>query len=228
MKKRIGILNKGENNQFIDNTFENLDVCIQDEGRNTVAKGNKFLTQFKTSSSEINWTKWGTIIAGIVAVPSIFFGIAAYLNTQESEAYVSIQTVYENSPATPYEYLDIDGKAHLVPLPFETFEAAMKFGEAKGEKNKIYMHRVIVMALDPTVRYTEGDILGSTFKPAYSPEKLFTFYLPDGVDITNENVRSNIVPAGDKTYKVTLLTIDGRKDEQGRIAYTFRVEEVGE
>lgn len=40
--KRIGILNKGKNNQFINNTFENLDVGIQDEGEDTIAEGNEF------------------------------------------------------------------------------------------------------------------------------------------------------------------------------------------
>jgi hypothetical protein len=40
--KRIGILNKGKKNKFIDSTFENLDIGIQDEGEETIAKGNKF------------------------------------------------------------------------------------------------------------------------------------------------------------------------------------------
>lgn len=40
--KRVGILNKGKNNRFINNTFQNLDVGIQDEGEETAALGNKF------------------------------------------------------------------------------------------------------------------------------------------------------------------------------------------
>ena len=41
--KRIGILNEGKNNSFINNTFEGLDISIKDKGKNTNAKGNKFL-----------------------------------------------------------------------------------------------------------------------------------------------------------------------------------------
>lgn len=40
--KIVGILNKGKNNKFINNTFQNLDVAIQDEGEDTIALGNKF------------------------------------------------------------------------------------------------------------------------------------------------------------------------------------------
>ena len=40
--KRIGILNKGRDNKFINNTFQNLDVGIQDEGEKTLAVGNEF------------------------------------------------------------------------------------------------------------------------------------------------------------------------------------------
>ncbi|MDP3980889.1 MAG: hypothetical protein Q8Q33_05690 [Chlamydiota bacterium] len=226
-KKRIGILNKGKNNQFISNTFENLDIGIQDEGENTIAKGNKFLSSFKFPTG-INWTKWEVIIGGIGVLVAIYFGIMATQNTEKLEAYTSTQTVYENKPTTPYEYLDLDGRGQLAPLLFETIVAAAQFGEAKGEENKIYMHRVVVMALDPSVRYTEGDVLGDTFKPAYDPDKLYTFYLPDGTDITDENTSINIIPAGDKIYEVKLLSIDGRKDEQGRMSYTFKVEEVVE
>lgn len=38
----IGILNKGKNTHIINNDFANLDTGIQDEGENTLAKGNKF------------------------------------------------------------------------------------------------------------------------------------------------------------------------------------------
>ncbi|MDP1760268.1 MAG: hypothetical protein Q8L01_02350 [Candidatus Woesebacteria bacterium] len=41
-KISIGILNRGKNNKFINNTFEGLDVGIQDEGESTLAVGNKF------------------------------------------------------------------------------------------------------------------------------------------------------------------------------------------
>lgn len=40
--KRVGILNKGKENSFIDNSFEGFDVGIQDEGENTTAERNKF------------------------------------------------------------------------------------------------------------------------------------------------------------------------------------------
>lgn len=40
--RRVGILNKGKDNKFINNTFQNLDVGIQDEGQDTTAIGNKF------------------------------------------------------------------------------------------------------------------------------------------------------------------------------------------
>jgi len=40
--QKIGILNKGKNNRFINNTFKNLDIGIKDEGEDTKAKGNKF------------------------------------------------------------------------------------------------------------------------------------------------------------------------------------------
>lgn len=39
---RVGILNKGRDNKFINNRFSNLDVGIQDEGINTVAEENEF------------------------------------------------------------------------------------------------------------------------------------------------------------------------------------------
>ena len=39
--KRIGILNRGRNTRIIDNKFSDLDIAIQDEGQDTVAKGNR-------------------------------------------------------------------------------------------------------------------------------------------------------------------------------------------
>ncbi|MFA5228644.1 MAG: hypothetical protein WC446_02685 [Candidatus Paceibacterota bacterium] len=41
-KKTIGILNRGKNNTFLDNTFNGLDVGIQDEREGTFASDNKF------------------------------------------------------------------------------------------------------------------------------------------------------------------------------------------
>lgn len=32
-KNKVGILNRGINNKFIDNTFENLDIAILDAGK---------------------------------------------------------------------------------------------------------------------------------------------------------------------------------------------------
>lgn len=39
--RRIGILDKGEGTRVIGCEFENLDIAIQSEGRNLVAKRNK-------------------------------------------------------------------------------------------------------------------------------------------------------------------------------------------
>lgn len=41
-QKRVGILNKGKDNKFISNSFEGLDVGIDDQGENTLAEDNKF------------------------------------------------------------------------------------------------------------------------------------------------------------------------------------------
>ncbi len=41
-KGRIGILNKGVNNKYINNSFHGFDVGIQDEGKNTKAEKNNF------------------------------------------------------------------------------------------------------------------------------------------------------------------------------------------
>lgn len=63
---RIGILNTGKNSTFIDNTFENLDVGIKDEGKGTLVKGNKFFVS--VSEKGVDWTKWGVMVTfvGIV------------------------------------------------------------------------------------------------------------------------------------------------------------------
>lgn len=46
-QKTIGVLNKGKNNQFINNKFHNLDIGILDEGEGTIASGNKFFRKIK-------------------------------------------------------------------------------------------------------------------------------------------------------------------------------------
>ncbi|MCL5006744.1 MAG: hypothetical protein M1153_01155 [Patescibacteria group bacterium] len=66
-KVSIGILNRGENNKFINNTFEGLDVGIQDEGENTLAEGNKFIDvgrDVKEFSTKHPW--WFAIITGLI------------------------------------------------------------------------------------------------------------------------------------------------------------------
>src|SRR3989344_2888755 len=49
----ICILNKGRNNTFIGNTFQDLGVGIQDEGENTVAADNKFLTSVPNGKANL-------------------------------------------------------------------------------------------------------------------------------------------------------------------------------
>jgi len=68
-KVSIGILNRGKNNKFINNTFEGLDVGIQDEGENTFAEGNKFINvgkEIKNFSVRHPW--WFAIITGLVLI----------------------------------------------------------------------------------------------------------------------------------------------------------------
>lgn len=70
-KVQIGILNKGRDNKFIGNVFEGFGVGIQDEGEGTLAKQNKFFNAPHLKSKDINWTKWGTIIAGVTLIIAI-------------------------------------------------------------------------------------------------------------------------------------------------------------
>ncbi len=66
-KVSIGILNQGRNNKFIDNTFEGLDVGIQDEGENTLAVGNSFTEPEKSKKrfyARHPW--WFAIITGVI------------------------------------------------------------------------------------------------------------------------------------------------------------------
>lgn len=40
-QKRIGIINRGKDTRIINCEFENLDVAIQNEGKNMISAGNK-------------------------------------------------------------------------------------------------------------------------------------------------------------------------------------------
>lgn len=66
-KVSVGILNRGKNNKFINNTFQNLDVGIQDEGENTLAVGNQFM-KFGQDAGKF-FTRhpwWSAVIAGLI------------------------------------------------------------------------------------------------------------------------------------------------------------------
>lgn len=138
------------------------------------------------------------------------------------EPYLSVQTVYENSPNSETSYVDLNGRGLLVPLESETLQAAIDFGKQIGEEGKIYRHRVVVMALDPATRYTDFPS-GKTLSYFYDPQDVYIFYVPDGKDIRDKNAREHIIMVGEKKYRVILLTIDGRNNT---LAYTFRIEEV--
>ncbi|MCK5027039.1 MAG: hypothetical protein KAS07_01330 [Candidatus Pacebacteria bacterium] len=144
------------------------------------------------------------------------------LDGSEKKLYISTQTVHENGPTVPYEYIDLGGRGQLAQMPTATFDAAIAVGKIKGEMHHFYLYQVVAMALDPSVRFTEGEALGNTSKTAYDSEDLYLFYL------LNKEEREQTISAGGKKYKVTLLTIDGRRDDQSRISYTFRVEELSE
>ncbi len=173
----------------------------------------------------------------IVGVLVIVLGTYCVLKLglgMEKEPYVSTQTVYQNTPFTEFSYLDIDGRGWLVPLMFETLMEAKNFAERfKGEENTVYMFRTVVMALDPSMRYVETRS-GLSSQSAYKPENLYTFYLPDGKEITDDKYREHIIEIGKHSYKVTLLFIDGRDVEEGdeeklsKYAYRFRIEEISE
>jgi len=185
----------------------------------------------KESDAPVWWIYFGVLTLVVI---SALLGLKiliqeAFPRPDASEPYTD--TIYQNSGFTELSYLDIDGRAWLVPLHYETLMKAKEFGEAKGEENTIYMGRVVVTALDPSMRYVElpSGITGGT---AYKPENIYTFYLPDGKDITDDKAREHTIRIGNKSYKVTLLYIDGRDVKEGdteklsKYAYTFRVEEV--
>lgn len=169
------------------------------------------------------------LILAILFFIGIFFAlIGLYKNAFPAktvqELYISTQTIYENSPKSDFSYLDIDGKAWFVPLPWETIQAAIKFGEDKGEENKIYLERVVVMALDPSIRYAEISS-ATSLGTAYKPQDIYTFYLPDGEDIKDERAREHLINVKGTNYRIVLLSIDGRGAENRR-SYTFRIEEM--
>lgn len=72
-RKRIGILNKGCSNKFINNTFEGCDIGIQDEGRGTIAEGNRFLSVSDQGGVRVNWTKWGVVVGIMNLLRGILF-----------------------------------------------------------------------------------------------------------------------------------------------------------
>jgi len=69
-KKRIGILNKGKNNQFIGNHFNGYDIGIKDEGENTLAKDNKFFVADQNKNK--SW--WVKILGFFSYLLGKFFG----------------------------------------------------------------------------------------------------------------------------------------------------------
>lgn len=155
---------------------------------------------------------------------AVAFGIIALYKTafpaEIFEPYLSTQTVSENKPDGELNYLDIDGKGIFVPMLSETLDAAIAFGKSKGEENKIYGERVVVMSLDPSIRYHESP---SGISQGVSYDNLYTFYIPDGEDIKDDSTREHRVSVGDSVYKITLLSIDGRNYTHN---YTFRIEKV--
>ena len=57
--RRIGILNKGRSNKFINNKFVGLDIGIQDEGEYTFAARNEFYDSLNGGPrKEIRQQKW--------------------------------------------------------------------------------------------------------------------------------------------------------------------------
>lgn len=172
--------------------------------------------------------EWGWIISYLIFILilalCIIWGLKAIYNQAypDKELYTSTQTIHQNTTEVSFNCLDINGRGCLAPLHVETLEAAWKFGETKGEPNKIYWWRVVVMALDPSIR---NAVLpsGETIKPAYRDGSVYTFYIVDGEDIIDEKERENIISIGKTKYKVILLSISGAPND---LAYTFRIEEL--
>lgn len=222
-KKTVAVLNRGTNNRFLNNSFVGFDVGLQDEGENTVAKGNQFFAPLqRLVSRNIDWNKMGAICALAALVWAVAFSLWEVSSREPHKLYASTQIAYQNGPETELSSIDIDGRGMLVPMYSETIEAAVDFGEKFGEKGKMYMHRVVVMALDPSIRYTDLPS-GKSFATAYDPDKLYTFLLPDGKDVKEEWVREHTISVNGGIYKVVLLAIDGRNNT---FSYRFRIEEL--
>lgn len=76
-KGPIGILNRGKNNTFVNNTFSGLRVGIQDEGENTFAEGNKFrgISGGGVPAKkwwENSWVQGIALLAAILGIISFF------------------------------------------------------------------------------------------------------------------------------------------------------------
>lgn len=99
-RKRVGILNKGENNRFIDNTFEGLDVGIQDEGVGTFASGNRFGGYAQDIKNLPLWLQYLVaflaIVATIATVCATWFGYLTLKNQGVSP--VVADTVATSTP----------------------------------------------------------------------------------------------------------------------------------
>lgn len=93
--KKIGILNKGKDNKSINNSFENFDVGIQDEGEGTVAKGNKFLSLFQ--KGDIDWTKWSVIVAIILFILGLIANFLQKPSIQQEGVLNTVGQVGDNN-----------------------------------------------------------------------------------------------------------------------------------
>ncbi len=88
--KKVGIFNKGKGSRFIDNTFVGLDVGIQDEGRNTLAKGNQFFN-VKERVAEMKqvplWLQYAVAIATIFG--AVFGGWGLYIVLMSNDQFTA-------------------------------------------------------------------------------------------------------------------------------------------
>ena len=76
-KKTVGILNRGKNNTLVNNTFNGLDVGIQDEGEYTFASGNKFNNGESVEEKARQWFSMNNPIVYIAAI--LVISAIAYL-----------------------------------------------------------------------------------------------------------------------------------------------------
>lgn len=74
-KKKIGILNKGNHNTFINNTFSGTDIGIQDEGEQTTVLGNEFKCApiLFVKWWEKTWFQLLMLFGGIASIVGLFF-----------------------------------------------------------------------------------------------------------------------------------------------------------